>query len=111
MVAFSFSYLGITFFSAVITHDWSWDLIGVLCGATIFGRFISIFGIIGILRIFGYKAGISCKQLFFISYAGCVRGVIAFGLILRITNQEQVHRSVIVTACQTLVVFTTVGLV
>ena len=38
-------------------------------------------------------------------------GVITFGLILRITDQEQVHRSVIVTACQTLVVFTTVGLV
>jgi hypothetical protein len=32
----------------------------------------------------GYKSGISLKQLIFISYAGMIRGAVAFGLVLRV---------------------------
>ena len=99
MIAFIFSYLGISFFSSFMTNDWSYDLIGILCGALIVSRFVSRFGLIGLLRICGYKSEVSFKEIFFISYAGCVRGVICFGLVLRLTDVEG-HRSVIVTTMQ-----------
>lgn len=41
-------------------------------------------------------------------YAGLIRGAIAFGLVLRIDGASVTNRSVIVTTCLTLVVFTTV---
>ena len=41
-------------------------------------------------------------------YAGLIRGAIAFGLVLRIDGGDVPHRSVIVTTCLTLVVFTTI---
>lgn len=66
-------------------------------------------GLIYLLECCGYKSGISFKQLFFIGYAGLIRGAIAFGLVLRI-NSEVTNRSVIVTTCLTLVVGTTIVL-
>ena len=42
-----------------------------------------------------------------IGYAGLIRGAIAFGLVLRV-DQSVGQRSVIVTTCLTLVVFTTI---
>ena len=41
-------------------------------------------------------------------YAGLIRDAIAFGHVLRIDGGDVEHRSVIVTTCLTLVVFTTV---
>jgi len=41
-------------------------------------------------------------------YAGLIRGAIAFGLVLRINGDTVGNRSVIVTTCLSLVVFTTV---
>lgn len=41
-------------------------------------------GIIKFLEIFKYKSGIRFKELVFISYAGLIRGAVAFGLVLRI---------------------------
>lgn len=75
------------------------------------GRFLGTFGLIGFLKIFGYekenKRKVTCKELLFIWYAGLIRGAIAFGLVLRISD-DVANRSVIVTTCLTLVVFTTV---
>ena len=106
MQAFIFSYLGVSYFSFT-NNDWSWHLIAVELGICIVGRFGGTLGLIGLLRLCGYKSGISFKQVFFIGYAGLIRGAIAFGLVLRIDNQVG-QRSVIVTTCLTLVVFTTV---
>lgn len=61
------------------------------------------------LEIFGYKSGIRFKDLIFISYAGMIRGAVAFGLVLRIDHSVE-NRPVIVTTSLSLVVFTTVVL-
>ena len=66
-------------------------------------------GIIKLLEIFGYKSGIRFKDLIFISYAGLIRGAVAFGLVLRIDERVE-NRSVIITTSLSLVVFTTVVL-
>lgn len=42
-----------------------------------------------------------------IGFAGLIRGAIAFGLVLRV-DDTVANRSVIVTTCLTLVVFTTI---
>jgi hypothetical protein len=60
-------------------------------------------------RLFGYKSGIRFKDLIFISYAGMIRGAVAFGLVLRIEPEVE-NRSVIVTTSLALVVTTTVVL-
>jgi len=106
MSAFIFSYLGVSYFSFA-SLDWSWHLILVELGIVVFGRFGGTLGLIGLLRLCGYDSGISFKQVFFIGYAGLIRGAIAFGLVLRIDNTVK-HRSVIITTCLTLVVFTTI---
>jgi NhaP-type Na+/H+ or K+/H+ antiporter len=73
------------------------------------GRFMGTIGVIKILECFGYKSGIDFKQLVFISYAGMIRGAVAFGLVLRIDESVE-NREVIVTTSLSLVVFTTVVL-
>jgi len=104
--AFVFGYLGITFFS-YISLDWSWQLfIGMLI-ICVMGRFIGTIGAIKICELFGYKSGIRFKELIFISYAGIIRGAVAFGLVLRIDESVE-HRSVIVTTSLALVCFTTI---
>lgn len=75
----------------------------------ILGRFIGTIGIIKIFELFGYKSGIAMKDLIFISYAGIIRGAVAFGLVLRIDDSVK-HRSVIVTTSLALVCFTTIFL-
>ena len=107
MQAFIFSYLGVSFFSFA-SLDWSPSLILVMLGIVILGRFGGTLGLIGLLRLCGYNSGIKWSEVFFIGYAGLIRGAIAFGLVLRIDGGDVEHRSVIVTTCLTLVVFTTI---
>lgn len=66
-------------------------------------------GVIKILELFGYKSGIRFKDLIFISYAGMIRGSVAFGLVLRI-DHTVVNRPVIVTTSLFLVNLTTIVL-
>lgn len=106
MTGFIFSYLGITFF-AYEDYYWSWELILVEVVIIFFGRYGGTMGLIYMLECCGYKSGIDFKQLFFIGYAGLIRGAIAFGLVLRI-NHTVANRSVIVTTCLCLVVGTTI---
>lgn len=61
------------------------------------------------MDLFGYKSGISLKQLIFIAHAGLIRGAVAFGLVLRI-DDTVANRPVIVTTSLLLVVFTTIVL-
>jgi NhaP-type Na+/H+ or K+/H+ antiporter len=55
----------------------------------------------------GYKSGIVLRELCFVSYAGMIRGAVAFGLVLRLDEGIE-NRSVIITTSLGLVVFTTV---
>ncbi|CDW71290.1 sodium hydrogen exchanger [Stylonychia lemnae] len=104
--AFVFGYLGLTFFSYV-TYEWSWQLFIGEVIVVLIGRFSGTIGLIKFLELFGYKSGIGIRELTFISYAGMIRGAVAFGLVLRI-DKDVPNRSVIVTTSLGLVVFTTV---
>lgn len=106
--AFVFGYLGITFFS-YISLDWSWQLFIAMLIICCVGRFIGTIGIVKLFELFGYKSGIKFKDLIFISYAGIIRGAVAFGLVLRIDESVE-NRSVIVTTSLALVCFTTIVL-
>lgn len=104
--AFVFSYLGITFFSYT-SYDWSLGLcLGMLINVVVF-RTLGTIGIIKFLELFGFKSGLTLKDLFFIAYAGMIRGAVAFGLVLRIDDSVE-NRSVIVTSSLALVTFTTI---
>ena len=65
-------------------------------------------GLVGVMKVLGYDAEISLRELVFIWYAGMIRGAIAFGLVLRIDGTKFANRDVIVTTSLSLVVFTTV---
>jgi len=104
--AFVFGYLGLTFFSYV-SYEWSWQLFIGEVLVVLVGRFSGTIGLIKFLEIFGYKSGIGLRELTFISYAGMIRGAVAFGLVLKI-DKDVANRSVIVTTSLGLVVFTTV---
>jgi hypothetical protein len=85
-----------------IQHTWSYLFLEV-------SRMTFCDPIIIFNRIFGYKAGVRFKDLIFISYAGMIRGAVAFGLVLRI-DKGVTHRPVIVTTSLALVVLTTIFL-
>lgn len=104
--AFVFAYLGLTFFSYG-DLNWSPHLFVAELGVIIFGRMIGTIGLFSLLSCFGYKGGISMRELIFIWYAGMIRGAIAFGLVLRIDSSFK-NRDVIVTTSLSLVIFTTV---
>lgn len=107
---FVFSYLGLTFF-AYRNNVWSYELIILEMVIILIGRGMGTFGLIGLLKCCKYDKNqahpISWKELAFIYYAGLIRGAIAFGLVLRI-DPTMKNRSVIVTTCLSLVVFTTI---
>lgn len=107
MEGFIFSYLGLTFF-AYETYNWSPRLIGIEFLIVIAGRFCGVLGLIKLLELCTYKSGVKWQELFFMSFAGVIRGAIAFGLVLRITYEDAPNRDVIVTTVITIVVITTV---
>lgn len=106
--AFVFGYVGLTFFS-YYEYAWSWELIVaeifIVCG----GRVMGTIGIMYFLKLFRYNPGVRFKDLIFISYAGMIRGAVAFGLVLRI-DKSVINRPVIVTTSLALVVSTTIVL-
>ena len=65
------------------------------------GRFASTLGLVNFLRLFGHKPSANNRELFFLCYAGFIRGAVAFGLVLRVDEGE--NRSVIVTTSLTCV--------
>lgn len=73
-------------------------------GIILVGRFMSTLGLVNFLRLFGHKASANNKELFFLCYAGFIRGAVAFGLVLRL--DEGPNRSVIITSSLTCVAAT-----
>jgi NhaP-type Na+/H+ or K+/H+ antiporter len=61
------------------------------------------------MRLFTHKPNISIKEQFFICYAGLIRGAIAFGLVLKLSNiiLDKEKLEIIETTALTLVVSTT----
>jgi NhaP-type Na+/H+ or K+/H+ antiporter len=88
---FVFAYLGLTFYS-YREQPWSWGLIGIVLLAILFGRGCGVFLLMGVLKMFGYEKKdeerLKWSELLFIWYAGLIRGAIAFGLVLRIDDDD-----------------------
>ena len=107
---FVFCYLGLTFFS-YRTMPFSPSLIFILLGIVMFGRLCSTIGLISLLKLCKYESKhpnpLNYKELFFIWYAGLIRGAIAFGLVLRI-DRSFAGRDLIVTTCLSLVLISTI---
>ena len=57
------------------------------------GRLCGTVGLVYTMSLFGHKRLLSFNELVFISYAGMIRGAIAFGLVLRISHviEEEVR--------------------
>lgn len=68
------------------------------------GRYLGVMGLIYLLVLCGHKKQVSFRQLVFIAYSGLIRGAIAFGLVLKLEDVEEVD--VIITTSLTLVVRT-----
>lgn len=83
--AFIFGYLGLTFF-AHFNFDWSLQLIVAEIIIVTSGRFMGTIGLFKLIDLFGYNSGVSFRELLFVSYAGMIRGAVAFALVLRIDD-------------------------
>ncbi|CDW88691.1 sodium hydrogen exchanger [Stylonychia lemnae] len=103
--AFVFAYLGLAIF-AYSDYDWSWQFILIEMIIIVIGRYFGVLGLIYLLVMCGHKKQVNFKELVFISYAGMIRGAIAFGLVLKIEGVAD--KSVIVTTSLALVIITTI---
>lgn len=106
--AFVFCYLGLSFFSFA-DKAWSWQFILLEGSICVIARMVGTVGLIQLMRLFTHKPSISIKEQFFICYAGLIRGAIAFGLVLKLSNIITVPEKleIIETTALTLVVSTT----
>ena len=74
----------------------------------IVGRYVSTLVLVKILdHCCKYNSGIKTSEIFFMGFAGIIRGAIAFGLVLRVDHSLP-NRGLIVTTALTIVVFTTI---
>ena len=74
----------------------------------IFGRFVGTLALVKTLdNCCRYNSGIKTSEIFFMGFAGLIRGAIAFGLVLRLDHSLP-NRGLIVTTALTIVVFTTI---
>lgn len=72
------------------------------------GRFTSTLVLVKILdTCCCYNSGIATGEIFFMGFAGLIRGAIAFGLVLRVDHSLP-NRGLIVTTALTIVVFSTI---
>ncbi len=94
-------------FFSYTKFEWSWEFILIELIVIIVGRFGGTVGLVYFLSLFGHKKSLTLREIVFISYAGLIRGAIAFGLVLQVSDKVS-HKEVIVTTALTLVIFTTV---
>ena len=92
-------------------HVWSVSFILVMTFIVIVGRIMAVWISHGLFSMCAKKKDITLRELCFISYGGMIRGAIAFGLVLKIPdNQPEVftERGAIITTTLALVIITTV---
>ena len=78
-----YSYVGVALYSTIPTW-WSWSFIFIQLAIIFGGRVIAVFSTFYCCRLCWKKRTISFNELVFITYAGMIRGVIAFALVLKI---------------------------
>lgn len=82
-----YSYVGIALYAAIATW-WSTSFILAQTAIIIVGRLIAIFFSFYAFRLCFRKKTINFNELCFISYAGMIRGAIAFALVLEIPYND-----------------------
>jgi NhaP-type Na+/H+ or K+/H+ antiporter len=79
-----------------------------MCSIIIVGRLIAIWAAHGLFSLCSKNSNYSTKELCFISYGGMIRGAIAFGLVLKIPEDDFNERGAVITTTLACVIFTTV---
>jgi len=102
--AFVFAYLGLSLFS-YIDYPWSWQFILIEISITMISRLFGTIGLIYLMVLCSHKKQVTFKELLFIYYSGLIRGAIAFGLVLKITDPS---KKVIITTALIIVIGSTI---
>jgi NhaP-type Na+/H+ or K+/H+ antiporter len=76
-----YSYVGIALL-AQIPSWWSWEFIFAEFFLIVIGRIVAVFLTFGAFRLCCKSRTINLRELTFITYAGMIRGAIAFALVL-----------------------------
>jgi len=113
-----YSYIGIALYASISTW-WSVWFIVAQTLIIIVGRIVAIFLTFYLFRICFRKKTINFRELCFITYAGMIRGAIAFALVLEIPYDSVDHPcegcmskanyDMLVSSTLILVVITTLG--
>lgn len=110
---FVYAYLGLTFsFYGHGGYWWSPEFLIAELIIIFLCRGVAVPCTVGLFNCCGFKKDdeshtLSCKELFYITFAGLIRGAICFGLVLRL-SANIANRTLLVTSSLTLVLFTTV---
>ena len=83
-----YSYVGIALYSLIPTW-WSFTFIAVVFIIIVIGRILSVFGTFYAARLCCRKKTINFKELCFITYAGMIKGAIAYALVLKMSTIPQ----------------------
>jgi len=78
-----YSYVGIALYSQIVSY-WSFSFIAVQFAIIFIGRIMAIFFTFYMFRLCCATRTINFRELCFITYAGMIRGAIAFALVLKI---------------------------
>ena len=78
-----YAYVGLALYSTIPTW-WSWSFILVQFIIVVGGRVVAILLVFYSFRLCFKSKTINFKELLFISYAGMIRGAVAFALVLQI---------------------------
>lgn len=106
--AFVFTYLGLTLLY-YLTHSLSLSFIIIELFIVVLGRVVAIFGLSWFMGACGVKSfKLKTSQKGIMSYAGSIRGAIAFGLAIGIDTNNKRNKEVLISTTLILVFFTTV---
>lgn len=78
-----YAYVGLSLYSTIPTW-WSWSFVFLQFAIIIVGRVIGVLSTFYTCRCCFKKKTINFRELLFITYAGMIRGAIAFALVLKI---------------------------
>ncbi len=81
-----YSYVGLALYSTIPTY-WSFTFIFVQLGIIFIGRVIGVISTFYCCRLCFKSKTINFRELLFITYAGMIRGAIAFALVLKIVYE------------------------
>jgi NhaP-type Na+/H+ or K+/H+ antiporter len=103
---FIFSYIGLTFWS-YRQYRWSIELILGQFVILILGRAAGTIGVFYLTKRENESDPLNIKDVIYLFYSGLMRGSIAFGLVLRI-SEDFPDRDIILTTCLAMIVITTI---